>query len=382
MRRESCLVCSQPVFLAEKLVVARSVYHRGCFRCARCRHQLTPGGYYETETGQYCCESCPDEEDNLRLYHEQQQEPVQDDEPLPIPDRRMSDATDTPTSPTIIDGMDVMEAPLSDEEKTKRQSLELLQRSTAALSLTEDVMDSGTSSKSEELNFREEIETLKLGEEEDVSSSDSPDASTVRRGTVEENEKPDVNSAPENHPVQVEDDNINNNNNVSDDTNDSEDLKSSLIGTDKDVSPTDEDKEQIEEKEKVEEVDKIEETEIDDGSKNEVPIELNTKDTEESEPPDEKCLPEVLVSAPEQQEEKRPPRKKSRNKKAEKLYPEELNPFGDDEDEEEVPGNPFGDDEDEEEAPGNPFGDDEDEEEEVVLRNVHSPSRTVTSSQR
>lgn len=62
MRKEACSVCSLPVFLAEKLVISRKTYHRTCFRCARCTNQLTPGNYYETEDGQYCCETCPDED--------------------------------------------------------------------------------------------------------------------------------------------------------------------------------------------------------------------------------------------------------------------------------------------------------------------------------
>ncbi|XP_043471215.1 MICAL-like protein 1 isoform X2 [Leptopilina heterotoma] len=62
MRRDPCAVCGLPVFLAEKLVISRMHYHRTCFRCARCKNQLTPGNYYETEDGQYCCETCPDEE--------------------------------------------------------------------------------------------------------------------------------------------------------------------------------------------------------------------------------------------------------------------------------------------------------------------------------
>ncbi|XP_008557227.1 MICAL-like protein 1 isoform X1 [Microplitis demolitor] len=62
MRREVCVVCSMPVFLAEKLVISKSTYHRTCFRCARCHNQLTPCSYYETEEGQYCCETCPDED--------------------------------------------------------------------------------------------------------------------------------------------------------------------------------------------------------------------------------------------------------------------------------------------------------------------------------
>lgn len=68
MRRDPCAACGLPVFLAEKLLIARAPYHRTCFRCARCANQLTPGNYYETEEGQYCCETCPDEEetDGLR----------------------------------------------------------------------------------------------------------------------------------------------------------------------------------------------------------------------------------------------------------------------------------------------------------------------------
>lgn len=62
VRRERCAVCAMPVFLAEKLVVARNTYHRMCFRCARCRNQLTPGNYYETEAGEFCCEVCPEED--------------------------------------------------------------------------------------------------------------------------------------------------------------------------------------------------------------------------------------------------------------------------------------------------------------------------------
>lgn len=42
--------------------VGKSLYHRTCFKCARCTAQLTLDNYYETENGEYCCETCPDEE--------------------------------------------------------------------------------------------------------------------------------------------------------------------------------------------------------------------------------------------------------------------------------------------------------------------------------
>jgi hypothetical protein len=42
-------------------VSGRTLYHRTCFRCARCQHQLSLANFYETEGGEYCCETCPDE---------------------------------------------------------------------------------------------------------------------------------------------------------------------------------------------------------------------------------------------------------------------------------------------------------------------------------
>lgn len=64
-RREPCAKCGYPVFLAERLNVGTKLYHRTCFRCARCNNQLSLANCYETETdGQYCCETCPDEEES------------------------------------------------------------------------------------------------------------------------------------------------------------------------------------------------------------------------------------------------------------------------------------------------------------------------------
>ncbi|XP_054731054.1 protein-methionine sulfoxide oxidase mical3a isoform X3 [Anastrepha obliqua] len=62
-KRDPCQKCQLPVFLAERLLVGKKVYHRTCLKCARCGSQLTPGSFYETEVdGEYCCETCPDEE--------------------------------------------------------------------------------------------------------------------------------------------------------------------------------------------------------------------------------------------------------------------------------------------------------------------------------
>ncbi|KAJ9590123.1 hypothetical protein L9F63_016752, partial [Diploptera punctata] len=60
-RREPCTKCGMPVFIAERLLVGGHLYHRTCFRCARCQTQLSVANCYETEGGEYCCETCPDE---------------------------------------------------------------------------------------------------------------------------------------------------------------------------------------------------------------------------------------------------------------------------------------------------------------------------------
>lgn len=67
-KRDPCQKCQLPVFLAERLLVGKKVYHRTCLKCARCGSQLTPGSFYETEVdGEYCCETCPDEEVQLNV---------------------------------------------------------------------------------------------------------------------------------------------------------------------------------------------------------------------------------------------------------------------------------------------------------------------------
>ncbi|RZC41733.1 MICAL-like protein 1, partial [Asbolus verrucosus] len=53
------------VFIAERLNVGKLLYHRTCFRCARCNSQLTLANYYETENNEFCCETCPDEEKTI-----------------------------------------------------------------------------------------------------------------------------------------------------------------------------------------------------------------------------------------------------------------------------------------------------------------------------
>lgn len=66
VHREPCAKCNLPVFIAERLNVGKLLFHRTCFRCARCSNQLTLSNYYETENNEYCCETCPDEEVSIK----------------------------------------------------------------------------------------------------------------------------------------------------------------------------------------------------------------------------------------------------------------------------------------------------------------------------
>ena len=59
---EPCRRCGQPVEIISRLNVGGRILHRTCFKCARCETQLSLASYYETETGDFCCEVCPDEE--------------------------------------------------------------------------------------------------------------------------------------------------------------------------------------------------------------------------------------------------------------------------------------------------------------------------------
>lgn len=62
-KREPCIKCNNPVFYAERLVIEDQLYHRTCFKCARCSSVLTLGNFYQTENdNEFCCETCPDEE--------------------------------------------------------------------------------------------------------------------------------------------------------------------------------------------------------------------------------------------------------------------------------------------------------------------------------
>ncbi|KAG4074277.1 hypothetical protein HA402_008686 [Bradysia odoriphaga] len=112
LKREPCQKCNLPVFLAERLVLGKKLFHRTCLKCARCQSQLTPGSFYETEVdGEFCCETCPDEEKEFALKERLKGDVTVND-----------DGNKSFTEKLAIfqtDGKGLLQKSLSDEEKSK-----------------------------------------------------------------------------------------------------------------------------------------------------------------------------------------------------------------------------------------------------------------------
>lgn len=112
LKREPCQKCNLPVFLAERLVLGKKLFHRTCLKCARCQSQLTPGSFYETEIdGEFCCETCPDEEKEFALKERLKGDVTANE-----------NASKSFTEKLAIfqtDGKGLLQKSLSDEEKSK-----------------------------------------------------------------------------------------------------------------------------------------------------------------------------------------------------------------------------------------------------------------------
>uniref|UniRef100_A0A182NCY4 MICAL-like protein 1 n=1 Tax=Anopheles dirus TaxID=7168 RepID=A0A182NCY4_9DIPT len=126
-KRASCNRCSNPIFLAERISFGEKSYHRSCLKCARCGTQLTVGSFYETETdGEYCCETCPDEEIQLEQRRESSASSEENLSPVVAGSERKPSSSSAPVglsrnvrSSKLLDRITFFEsAPLSDEEKT------------------------------------------------------------------------------------------------------------------------------------------------------------------------------------------------------------------------------------------------------------------------
>ncbi|EDW94370.1 MICAL-like protein 1 [Drosophila yakuba] len=151
-RRDKCQKCELPVFLAERVLVGKRAYHRTCLKCARCSSLLTPGSFYETEVNNiYCCETCPDEEsepesDIIKLktttadftndqqivatnsdYSEDKQEEVEDNDIRTADkpeisqqpsnkDEQNNEITISPVKPILSEEPKISSAPLDEED--------------------------------------------------------------------------------------------------------------------------------------------------------------------------------------------------------------------------------------------------------------------------
>ncbi|XP_053679929.1 MICAL-like protein 1 [Anopheles nili] len=171
-KRASCNRCSNPIFLAERISFGAKSYHRSCLKCARCGAQLTVGSFYETETdGEYCCETCPDEEIQLEQRRESppssecssRSSSVPGNAPPVVPAVNLSKNI---RSSKLLDRISFFEsAPLSDEEKSSN-----LERKTRMSNYLKDTLN---------------VEEKNIDEPPDLPKSEPPSSLISRSETTE-----------------------------------------------------------------------------------------------------------------------------------------------------------------------------------------------------
>lgn len=142
-KREPCRKCGNPVFFAERITFEQKLYHRSCLKCARCGAQLTLGSFYETETdGEYCCETCPDEEIQ---FAERRRSASSDDTKSSANNNK--DNVRNSRSSKLLERISFFEsAPLSDEEKTSNLVRRAKMNNFLQDSLVEDKLENGNES--------------------------------------------------------------------------------------------------------------------------------------------------------------------------------------------------------------------------------------------
>ncbi|XP_055539670.1 MICAL-like protein 1 isoform X2 [Wyeomyia smithii] len=165
-KREPCRKCGNPVFFAERISFEKKLYHRSCLKCARCGTQLTLGSFYETETdGEYCCETCPDEEIQLAERRCSISSPEKRSIVVATSDDSSNDSARLTRSSRVLERISFFEsAPLSDEEKTSN-----LVRRARMTSFLKDSLN-----KSDEHNNSE----LETNAKEPLSASESEEDSS------------------------------------------------------------------------------------------------------------------------------------------------------------------------------------------------------------
>lgn len=159
-KRDPCVKCNNPVFFAERLVINSSLYHRTCFKCARCTSVLTLGNYYETENDhEYCCETCPDEE---KLNSAK----VDESNRLSIAQRIALFEKESSS---------VLKKSLSDEEKSKSLSRQAPANSGALNSFLSTQIDGPATSDCDESKTTESISSESESEDDEQRSANQSD---------------------------------------------------------------------------------------------------------------------------------------------------------------------------------------------------------------
>lgn len=163
-KREPCVKCNNPVFLAERLLINQSLYHRTCFRCARCSSVLTLGNFYETEKDrEYCCETCPDEEKTTSPKVEEA--------------NRLSIAQKIALFEK--DSSNVLKKSLSDEEKSKSLSRQPTANSEALNSFLTAQINPPEPDVSEDEKTAESLSSESESDDDDPSTLSRPDIPTI-----------------------------------------------------------------------------------------------------------------------------------------------------------------------------------------------------------
>ncbi|XP_026758052.1 MICAL-like protein 1 isoform X1 [Galleria mellonella] len=58
---DKCAACGLPVYLAQRLLVSHKLYHRRCFRCSKCSGHLNPKNFELIDGSEFSCDSCKNE---------------------------------------------------------------------------------------------------------------------------------------------------------------------------------------------------------------------------------------------------------------------------------------------------------------------------------
>lgn len=327
-----CVSCKNSVFLAERLNVNGRLHHRVCFRCARCKSQLSLANYYETEQNQYCCETCPDEAaaSGTDTLHST---PVQ---PTEVSSSSSAIVKSTLPSPLSESESISKDLPENATDKQQRRFLEsMVSTPEVVVELTQ--------------NTQPVVENEKKGldvqvSEVVVSPTEVPEVQSDSSGDVvapvEENrqsEVPESSFVPENKVESVEQflNPFNNDEaalsieiNVPEITEKDEDVKETEIRY---STATEKETDNVCSEERVEEAHTDKELEAVSELQNDVLKLPDTSLPKSQDATNDSAVSEIIVPKPRRRKSKRStsPQKKIQGKSNDQ-YPEELNPFDDD----------------------------------------------------